>query len=154
MEILSINLEKGCGIRKEVATGVRILAGKRFLEEVIISHDKSLSYLEPDGYTDVDPQFAAAICNGYLEAQEIANAHISEIRYNFVSSGYSIDLSYKAASYLLESIGHHARVWKGKGFKYAPMVRSALALERHLDKYGLPPQKPILPRVLHDNEDE
>ena len=141
MEILSINLEKGCGIRKEVATGVRILAGKRFLEEVIISHDKSLSYLEPDD-----------IGSGYIESQEIANAHISEIRYNFVSSGYSIDLSCKAASYLLESIGHHAMVWRGKGFKYAPMVRSALALERHLDKYGLPPQKPILPRVLHASE--
>ena len=126
MEILSINLEKGCGIRKPWATGVRILAGKRFLEEVAISYDKSLSYLESDG------------SNGYIEAQEIANAHISEIRYNFVSSGYSIDLSYKAASYLLESIGHYARVWDGRGFEYAPMVRSALALERHLTKYGLP----------------
>ena len=126
MEILSINLEKGCGIRKESATGVRILAGKRFLEEVAISYDKSLSYLESDS------------SNGYIEAQEIANTHVSEIRYNSVSRGYSIDLSYKAASYLLESIGHYARVWDGRGFEYAPMVRSALALERHLIKYGLP----------------
>ena len=126
MEILSINLEKGCGIRKEVATGVRILAGKLFLEEVAISYDKSLSYLESDG------------SNGYVEAQEIANTHVSEIRYNSVSRGYSIDLSYKAASYLLESIGYYASIWKDWGFEYAPMVRSALALERHLIKYGLP----------------
>ena len=41
MEILSINLEKGCGIRKQSATGVRILAGKLFLEEVAIQSTAS-----------------------------------------------------------------------------------------------------------------
>ena len=126
MEILSIDLEKGCGIRKQSATGVRILAGKRFLDEVSINYDKCLSYLESDG------------SNGYIEAQEIANTHVSEIQYTSGRWGYSIDLSYKAASYLLESIGHYASIWKGRGFEYAPMVRSALALERHLTEYGLP----------------
>ena len=119
MEILSINLEKGCGIRKEAATGVRILAGKLFLEEVAI-------------------QSTASAEDGRIEAKEIANTHVSEIRYTSSSRGYSIDLSYKAASYLLESIGYYASIWKGWGFEYAPMVRSALALERHLIKYGLP----------------
>ena len=119
MEILSINLEKGCGIRKESATGVRILAGKLFLEEVAI-------------------QSTASAEDGRIEAKEIANTHVSEIRYTSSSRGYSIDLSYKAASYLLESIGYYASIWKGWGFEYAPMVRSALALERHLIKYGLP----------------
>ena len=119
MEILSINLEKGCGIRKQSATGVRILAGKRFLEEVAI-------------------QSTASAEDGRIEAKEIANTHVSEIRYTSSSRGYSIDLSYKAASYLLESIGYYASIWKGWGFEYAPMVRSALALERHLIKYGLP----------------
>ena len=119
MEILSINLEKGCGIRKEAATGVRILAGKLFLEEVAI-------------------QSTASAEDGRIEAKEIANTHVSEIRYTSSSRGYSIDLSYKAASYLLESIGYYASIWKDWGFEYAPMVRSALALERHLIKYGLP----------------
>ena len=122
MEILSINLEKGCGIREESATGVRIIAGKRFLEEVAKQNWETRWMWS---------------ASGRGKAQEISNARIVEIKHPSRTE-YSIDLSYKSASYLLECIGHYASIWKGQGFEYAPMVRSALALERHLTKYGLP----------------
>jgi len=37
----------------------------------------------------------------------------------------------------LGSLDTYASIWGDWGFEYAPIVRSANALERHLTKYGL-----------------
>ena len=120
MQVLSIDLEKGCGIRKESATGVRIFAGRMFLSEMAMQSEASSE-------------------DGCVEAKEIfeAGMHISETRYRPGKVGYSVDLSEGAARYLLGSLDTYADIWGDWGFEYASMVRSANALERHLTKYGL-----------------
>ena len=125
MQVIPLNIETGSGMWKREwqnasghfkATGVRIFAGGRFLEEAAM-------------------QSIASGEDGCVEAQEIATAKLQDRE----EDGYCIDLSNDAARYLLGSLGYYASIWGNWGFEFAPMVRSALALERHLTKYGLEP---------------
>jgi hypothetical protein len=121
MKVIPINND-GAGIRKDLATGVRIYAGPRFLAEAGM-------------------QSQASAEDGCIEAQEIFDAKPFATRYPPSQKvDYSIDLSLDAARYLLGSLGDYASIWGNWGFEGAGMVRSALALEGHLTRYGLTPK--------------
>jgi hypothetical protein len=111
------------------ATGVRIFAEKRFLEEVksITLHNR---------YGDWDTTEAAQWTWGGWYQLTISNVdiHESSIRDQVLTTrgDYYINLSNDAASYLLGCLHGWAESWSELGFESAAMVRSALALERHL----------------------
>jgi hypothetical protein len=126
MEVRPINIETHAGVWKREwrnsfghlqATGVRIFAGKQFLE---LATTQSVASGE----------------DGIAEAEEVANANIQDRG----DRSYCIDLSNDAARYLMGSLGDYASIWMNWGFDHASSVRSALALERHLTKYGLTPE--------------